>query len=319
MPSPDQTKTMTPRQRVTAALAHQAVDRPPWGEIVIDDAVIADFLARPVTAWEDRREFARRLGLDIICLSPEFPAWQSTGELSLPAADQADWGDLALWTGRTTRYPFVLLDSGLGWASRCLGWQKAIMQVARPRGDLAGFLAGVEALNRELVRRARDLGALGVLLAEDIAYQQGLIMSPDQFRSLLLPSLARQVEAMRFLGLVVFFHSDGDLNAVLPDLAGIGLHGWQCLESAAGMDLAALRSRYGRSLSLWGNLDPAVLLAPESEAELTRAVQDVLAAGGGSRGGFIFGTSSGLMRGVPPRALRLVRQALQGAPRCPSD
>ena len=303
---------MNSRERVRAALARRPLDRPPWGEMVIDDAVVAGYLGCDEVAWEQRREFVRSLGLDIVCLAPGFPSWDPGGALGLPRADQAHWGDLPRWAGRTGRYPFILLDGALGWAARCLGWQRAILLLARGGAALDDFIPGVESLNLALAARARDLGAEAALLAEDIAYQQGLLMSPEQFRATLLPSLARQAAGFKGLGLAVFFHSDGDLNQVMADLAGLGLDGCQCLESAAGMDLEGIRRDFGDRLCLWGNLDPAVLVQPEGPESLDQAVRLTLQAGG-SEGGYIFGTSSGLMAGVRPESLRLIRDILASA------
>ena len=93
-----------------------------------------------------------------------------------------------------------------------------------------------------------------VTLADDIAYQKGLLANPQILRRSILPSLARQAEAFRKMGFPVFFHSDGNLNDILPNLATIGLTGLQCLEAAAGMDLASIASQYGKDLCLWGIL-----------------------------------------------------------------
>ena len=153
-------------------------------------------------------------------------------------------------------------------------------------------------------------GAHGVIIADDIAYHRSTYISPDAVKQHLLPIWQRQVTTARDLGVPVFFHSDGNLNAVVPTLVAAGFDGLQCLEPAAGMDLAGIKARYGNALCLMGNIDPALLSEQGSplEAEqrcgrLRRAVLGLMTATGGD-GGLIFGTCSGLHAGMSPELVQ---------------
>ena len=170
----------------------------------------------------------------------------------------------------------------------------------------------METLNKALVNQAKDRGAMGVLLADDIAYQHGLMVNPELLRQNVLPSAARQVQSFKALNLPVFFHSDGNLNDILDDLVETGLDGLQCIETAAGMDLASVREHYGKRLCLWGNLDPTCLTSSRTREQVFQQIHSVLRAAGDG-GGFIFGTSSGLFRGVRPENLAWVYEALDAA------
>jgi uroporphyrinogen decarboxylase len=122
--------------------------------------------------------------------------------------------------------------------------------------------------------------------------------------------LETQLKGMACLEIPVFFHSDGNLTAVMDDLVGIGFHGFQCLESEAGMDLGYLKATYGQRVCLWGNLDPAEFFIERKPEELEKAVRliiDVAAPGGG----FIFGTSSGLVDGMRPENLETVYRTVR--------
>jgi uroporphyrinogen decarboxylase len=298
---------MVSKDRVAAAIRHRQVDRPPWGEIVIDDGVVRSFLGCRQVSFEERKELVCSLGLDLICLAPEFPE-QSEG-MFLPQADLAGWGDLEDWARKTDRFPFIILDGAFGWGMRLHGFEQFMVALVRDASALGSLIGDVERLNMGLARQARDRGAMGVLLAEDVAYQRGLMIGPELFRRCFLPSLARQTDALKALGLSVFFHSDGNIDKILPDLAAIGLDGWQCLESAAGMDMGRIKERYGERLCLWGNLDPVHLLTPSPPEEIASRVVAICREAGRT-GGFIFGTSSGLMKGILPENLRAVRDCL---------
>ena len=302
---------MNSRERVFAAIKHEKTDRVPRGEIIIDDSVVESFLRCGQVTFKERWQFVTTLGLDLVCLTPSFPSQPEVA--ALPDPSQADWGDLDSWAGRTDCFVFAMIDGVFGWGIRLWGFQRFLVALARKDSSLTDFFSAVETLNTALVRRAKDRGAMGVLLADDIAYQQGLMVNPELLRWCILPSMARQVRSFKAMNLPVFFHSDGNLNDIMDHLADTGLDGLQCIESAAGMGLASIRERYGKRLCLWGNLDPICLTSSRTRAEVFHQVHSILRAAG-QDSGFIFGTSSGLFKGVKPENLAWVFEALDTAP-----
>lgn len=284
---------MDAKERVTRAIDHHETDRIPTGELTIADGLVASFLGVEGPGFPERLEFVTHFGIDAVCESPEWP----TDTTSLPHAAQAEWKTLEAWATQSDRFVFALLDGVFGWGPRLLGFEGFLTASLKRSKRFMDLVHGVERLNLALAHRAVEAGADGVLIAEDIAHKQGTAVSPGDLREFLFPSLARQLQGMAPLGIPVFFHSDGNLNAVISDLVEIGFHGFQCLESAAGMDLAGLKVAYGRRVCLWGNLDPTELFLGGSSEELVNRVRDIIrvAAPGG---GFIFGTSSGLVDGM---------------------
>jgi uroporphyrinogen decarboxylase len=293
---------------VWRTIKRQAADRIPVGELCIDDAVVAAFTGSSRVGFAQRRQMADHLGLDLICLEADYGPQRNSG--ALPAADAVGLNAVQEWAELTDRFIFVLLDGGFQWGLKQWGFQKFLTMVMQQSADVSDLLQHVETLNRQLTKRAADLGADGVVIADDIAYQNGLLLPPDRIKSLLLPSLARQTEACHVAGLAVFFHSDGNLDAVLEDIAGSGFDGLQCIESAAGMDLAAIKKVYGRQLCLWGNLDPACLVQKLSVEVIDARVRGVLASGA-LDGGLIFGTSSGLYEGMQLRSIERAYQVVK--------
>jgi len=293
------------RERVAAAIRGGIPDRVPRGEICIDDDLVRSCLGVPGAGFEERLELARRLKLDIICLAPVFPEGGPEG--GLPGAASALWPDLGRWAGESGLFVFVILDGPFGWGPRLMGYNNFLLEVARKSRDPVDLAGQVAGLNLELARRAAGCGAGGVLIADDIAYQRGLIISPAALRSQFLPALERQARGIKGLGLPVFFHSDGNLDAALDDIARAGFDGLQCLEPAAGMDIGEIKKRYG-SLCLWGNLDPGVLMTPRGAGEIRESLRPILEAA--AAGGVIFGTSSGLVGGMIPENVALAYSLL---------
>lgn len=297
---------MKAKERVARVIRREPTDRVPWGEICIDEALVNDLLGCSIVGFEERREFVERLGLDIVCLSPALPLFSAD---RLPLAAEVIWPELDQWVQRTDRFPFVVIDGAFGWGARLWGYGQLFRVLANGSRELLHLTQAVEKLNLEIVRRAVAMGAAGVMIADDIAYQRGLLVNPIMLRSFYFPFLARQAEGIKTLGVPLFFHSDGNLNEVLGDLVRAGFDGLHCLEKAAGMDIIRIKERYGKVLCLWGNLDPGEVIFPRNQKELREQVRSLLSAASPS-GGFIFGTSSGLVNGMRVENLEVIAGCL---------
>lgn len=303
---------MNRRQRVIDAIAC-APGRPvARGELVIDRGFARDFInwkvqeavADVLTDTSLLLACCRFLKLDLVCV----PADGQAGLLSPPAVDMAKFADEGLFV-------FWLTD----------GVFQTSMTERGMMATMTAMAQSPDAVGRELQQHSRQVlaamdrgagaGAHGIIIGDDIAYQQGTYMSPQFLEEYLLPVWTSQVAFAHDLGVPVFFHSDGNLNAVLPHVVAAGFDGLQCLEPAAGMDIGGIKSVYGQSLCLMGNIDPALLCGEpggpaqtdDGEALLEEAVDAVLAAAGG-QGGFIFGTCSGLHAGMRPERVQRLYQ-----------
>ena len=298
---------MTKRERVKKAIARQPVHPWPWGELCLADELIREYLDCPAVSFEQRLEFVSGLALDLVCLSPDYTGPVPDGHL--PRPEDISWPDLGRWSRNTDLFVFVLLEGPFSWGSRLAGLPGFLTNLLRRPEEAADFMIRVADLNTRLAARAFEQGAHGVLLADDIAYHRGCLVDPQLLRRVFFPPLGALAGTIKDMGRPLFFHSDGNLNAILDDLAALDLSGLQCLESAAGMDLDAVHLKYGHQWCLWGNLDPAHLAGPLHQDSLLSQISAVSASA--NRGGVIFGTSSGLFSGIRPENLRLLRQILR--------
>ncbi|MGB9791281.1 MAG: uroporphyrinogen decarboxylase family protein [Thermacetogeniaceae bacterium] len=292
------------RQRVLSAIQHQPVEKIPKGELCIDDGVIKKELGCDIVGFEERLEFVERLGVDLVCLSPK----NGSGE-GIPEYREVIWEDIERWTRDTSLFSFALLDGPFGWGIRSLGFERFITLHARSPLNLVGLIERVEALNVKLSEILVEQGIDGIIIADDIAYNRGLLVSPRVLREYFLPSLERQVEAIAKRGIPVFFHSDGNYSEVIADLVEIGFKGVHCIDRNADMDVVALQQAYGKTLCLWGTLDVADLAKADDEMYLAELIDRI--EGLGSRGGFILGTTSGLFEGIDIRGLMRVYHAVK--------
>lgn len=288
---------MTGRERVLTAIQHRQPDRVPKGELLIDEGLFLR-LARLLGLGDSTRaDFTIRLrvlqalGIDLVCLPLPGEA-QPRGES--PSVESS----IELWAGETDFFVFALVDGGFGAGVKRFGWMEFLAMPLRDPGTVASFLGEHATRAGEMIQRAVEKGAHGIMLADDIAYHRGTFWSPRLLQSLYFPFLAPLVAAARRCRVPLFFHADGDLRAILPDLAGLGLDGLHSLEPTAGMDLAEIKKAYGSRLCLMGNLDLALLAMPGATPRIAREVRKMLRAGAPG-GGYIFGSSGGLMEGLP--------------------
>jgi uroporphyrinogen decarboxylase len=126
-----------------------------------------------------------------------------------------------------------------------------------------------------------------VKIGDDLGTQQSLLMSPAMYRSLLKPLHAELIAAIRArTPAKVLFHSDGDIEPLIDDLVEIGVDILNPIQTSAGRmaDLAALKTRHGRSLAFCGGIDTQRILphgSPDEVAAEVRRVIDLLGPGGG--------------------------------------
>jgi len=136
---------------------------------------------------------------------------------------------------------------------------------------------GVEDM-KQLCREDVDF----VLFGDDMAYTGGMMIAPDMMRDIFFPWYRQFIGIARDAGKYITFHSDGDIEPVIPDFIDAGLQGLNPIEPLA-MDIEYLKQTYGDKLALIGNIDVDLLArgTPEQIDEQVRERIEQLAPGGG--------------------------------------
>lgn len=298
---------MTGAERVYRAIARKAVDRVPKGEWRLAPALIAGLLGKegPV-GWEDEVAARELLGMDLVALAPAGPPPAA----GAPGAAGLDYSLFRRWRSQTDFFVFALIDGPFQGVARRMDFTDFLLRVGS-RDEGIEKLALEEAdFTIEVARYCLKNGAHGVIIADDIAYTRGLYVNPVLLRELFLPLWRRQAGVLKAGRVPVFFHSDGNIMSLLPDLVAAGFTGLHSLEPAAGMDIARIKSEYGANLCLMGNIDLDFLVKAEREEEIAAGVRRLMAVASPG-GGFIFSTSSGCLGDdLPPaKVLALYRSA----------
>lgn len=150
-------------------------------------------------------------------------------------------------------------------------------------------------------------------IADDIAGQNGMLISPRSYRKLLKPihkQLCDYIHAHS--NAKVFMHSCGAIRAVLPDLIEIGVDIINPVQvSARDMDSADLKREFGKDIVFWGGgVDTQRVLGTgrpdEVWHEVKRRVEDFKPGGG-----FVFNTVHNIQGNVPADNLITMWKALR--------
>jgi len=99
-----------------------------------------------------------------------------------------------------------------------------------------------------------------LMIHEDMAGKSGSLIGPNLIREFLAPYYKAAWDCARSFGAVLFSQdSDGNMNSVLEAFMECGVNCSYPCEPAAGMDIVALKEKYGKKLYYKGGIDKHVL------------------------------------------------------------
>lgn len=126
-----------------------------------------------------------------------------------------------------------------------------------------------------------------LVTGDDLGSQDATLMSPETYRRLIKPHEAEVLAAIHESSRAkIFFHSCGNIHAVIGDLIEIGVDLLNPVQVSAGpmRDTAQLKRDFGKRLSFCGAIDTRNVLpqgtTDDVRAEVRRRMRD-LAPGGG--------------------------------------
>ena len=117
------------------------------------------------------------------------------------------------------------------------------------------ILERITVRNEFIARRCAEAGVDMLITGDDVGMQDRMMMSPDTWREFIKPRLKRVIDASRAVrpDLPVWYHSDGDVTSIIPDLIEVGVTVLNPVQPEC-MDPAALKKQYGDRLAFWGTI-----------------------------------------------------------------
>ena len=169
----------------------------------------------------------------------------------------------------------------------------------------SALLWKIEGLCKDLMGRFLDAAGPNldiIKIGDDLGSQENLLISPTLYREMLKPVHADLIAFIKSRTKAkVFFHSDGDIFDIIPDLIEIGVDILNPIQSGAGRmsDLEQLKKRYGKDLVLCGAIDTQHVLPHGSPDEVKAEVRRVVSLLGRG-GGYMLSAVHTVMDEVPP-------------------
>lgn len=195
---------------------------------------------------------------------------------------------------------------------RTIGTENLLMKMGEDPGEVAAFIekAGDFLVGIAQGQIAAAKGKLkGLYIWGDVAYDRGMLFSPDFWRSAYKPQVKRLCDVAHAAGLKTIYHGCGNASVIYEDLIECGVDAYNPIEAKAGLDVVDLKRRFGKRWAFNGNLDVRVL-ATNDRDQVRREVLTKLNAAKG--GGYIIQSDHSMPDNVAPATydyvVKLVRE-----------
>ncbi len=319
------------KERIAAVLNGELPDRVPNFEVLVDNPTLQYVMGREVAGGHtlanidpaDYIEFAGRIGQDVVGMcfyDNPFRCRDAQGRLrpldfriasrqDLARLEVADLSHLEPQFALLDRYTqavestdvglFVLLGSFFTDTYTSLfGFEQFMILIQEDRALVEEVLERYAAYCAALAERLVRCPLTFFYVGDDLAYRTSTLVRPQLLREIWVPRMRRVFEPALRRGIPIVFHSDGNIEALIPDLLEMGVRALNPIEPY-GMDIRAIKRRYGRHLALIGNMDVGGALShgtPEQvRAEARQLIDDV-----GRDGGFVLASCHSITANVRP-------------------
>jgi len=147
-----------------------------------------------------------------------------------------------------------------------------------------------------------------VLVNDDIAQNQGLMIHPNMFLEIFPHRMKRLIAPAKEAGKLVAFHTDGKMDMIFPILDDVGIDICHPIEPESN-NIFEIKKQWGDRFTLVGNI-PTVLLAYGPVEEIEETVREYCEKMGPG-GGYVLGSSTSIMEGLPPENFVAMTRAVQ--------
>jgi uroporphyrinogen decarboxylase len=309
-PSPD-------FKRFKTAITHGIPDRIPFGEFTIDKNIKESIIKRPIKTIEDDIEFFFTAGYDHYwfyiqgCVPPErredrrflekygknnsfgwssskgwISSWDEFKEYPWDILEEIDFSKVTEIAGLLPDNMKTIINIGPFFSGV---WRT--MGIAEFSYSLLNNISLIEAIvnkiGESLMYIAKHVLPLdhvqGIMLGDDLAFSEGLMVSPEFLRKFIFPFEKKIGEIAHSHKKLFLRHSDGKLYDIMEDF--IDFCGYDALNpfEPKAMDIDEVKKKWGEKVAIVGNIDVDLLIrgTPEDIRKLTLKRIKTLGPGGG--------------------------------------
>jgi len=165
------------------------------------------------------------------------------------------------------------------------GTENVFIDLAEGTNEIRTLNAMVHDFYREDVTGWSKSNVDGVLLMDDWGTNRSLLINPEMWRSIFKPLYKDYCSIIHEAGKYVFFHSDGNIEAIFGDLIEVGVDAIN--SQLFCMDIERLGRKYKGKVTFWGEIDRQHILPFGNPEDVRMAVHRVRQALDDGNGGII--------------------------------
>jgi uroporphyrinogen decarboxylase len=121
-------------------------------------------------------------------------------------------------------------------------------------------------------KRFVEMGVDIIKLGDDLGAQTGMMINPNIYRKYFKPRMKILINKLKKRGVYIFYHSDGDIRQIIPDLIDIGVDILNPIQPEC-MDPGEVKRLYGDKLTLHGTISVQETLPFGSKKDVIKEVK----------------------------------------------
>lgn len=166
-------------------------------------------------------------------------------------------------------------------------------------------------VNMERIENMVPTGIDVLFLGDDVGAQQSMMFAPQIWRDLFKPRFRSYIALAKKINpeILVFYHSDGNIFDIIPDLIEIGLDILNPVQPEC-MDPLLVKKEFGKHLSFWGTIGTQTTMPFGSVADVKGAAKKMIAEVGRG-GGLCLAPTHVLEPDVPLKNIKALIEAVE--------
>jgi uroporphyrinogen decarboxylase len=165
------------------------------------------------------------------------------------------------------------------------GTQNLFMDLAYGTQEMIQLLEMVHEYYMEDILAWCNTGVDGIMFMDDWGSKERLLIHPRTWQELFKPKYQAYVDLIHSAGKFAFFHSDGNIQQIYPDLVELGIDAIN--SQLFTMDIERLAEQFKGKITFWGEIDRQYLLPFGTPEEVRQGVLRIRRAMDDGHGGII--------------------------------
>lgn len=165
------------------------------------------------------------------------------------------------------------------------GMENFLAEIALESREFYRLLDDMLAFNLRWIDKWVSLEYDGLHFADDWGEQRRLMINPKTWRRIFKPRYAEMFQRVKEAGMDVWYHTDGYINDILPDLIELGVNVINCQVAVIGHDWLAANAR--GKIAFRTDIDRQHILPFASPTQVKEEVQRTFEACSTPAGGLI--------------------------------